>query len=152
VGKFFDASLFSSKTALQAAILLILALGAAAVARQMHQVTTAASDPGQIITIPAGPAPAASEIPESLAPAEDSLDSAAAEQTLNTSNTSSSLTVNGQDIPLPQNGQVNQTLSDGGTTTTVNASSSSSGGGNTNHSSLNINVHSRSVSTSRSSQ
>lgn len=71
-------------------------------------------------------------------------------QAANSSNTS--LKVNGQNIPLPQNGTVSQTLTDdNGTTTTIDAqhsessSSSTSGQTSTNSSStVNVNVNSSS--------
>lgn len=63
------------------------------------------------------------------------------------SNSSASVTVNGKSIPVPEDGNLHQTITDGDTTTTVNLSSSSSGNG-TNNSSTTINVDSSNSSSS----
>lgn len=67
--------------------------------------------------------------------------------TTNSSNTS--VIVNGQSIDVPQNGNVNQTITNDGSTTThveVQNSSSQSLSGTSNHSTLNVNVNSHSSS------
>jgi hypothetical protein len=69
-------------------------------------------------------------------------------QNSNNSSSSTSVTVNGQSIPVPQNGSYSQTINNDGSTTTVNVDnqniSTSDSTGNSNHSSLHINVHSSS--------
>lgn len=72
----------------------------------------------------------------------------------NQSASNTKVTVNGQDIAVPDNGEVHQTISDGNTTTTIDAQASSSSSAsagqasNSNSSSLNVNVN----SSSRTSQ
>lgn len=86
----------------------------------------------------------------------DDNSSAEAEEFLNESSGSlsgqtsnhTSVTVNGQSLPIPENGSVSQTINDNGSTTTVrvdNQSSSTGGAGsstNRSQSSVNVRVHS----------
>ena len=71
-----------------------------------------------------------------------------------TSSTNTSVIVNGQSIPVPQNGSVSQTITSDGTTTDVNVQSQNSStvgqAGNSNHSSVNVNVQSHSSSQDKS--
>lgn len=63
----------------------------------------------------------------------------------NNNSSHTSVTVNGKSIPVPEDGNLHQTITDGDTTTTVNLSSGSSGNG-TNSSSTTLNVDSSSSS------
>ena len=80
---------------------------------------------------------------DSSAPAEEFLDESPGQVSSQTSN-STKVTVNGQNIPIPENGSVSQTINSNGSTTTVNVDnrSSSSGtvGSSTNRSSSSVNV------------
>lgn len=75
---------------------------------------------------------------------EDSFNSSDSAGGSNTSSSHTSLSVNGQDIPLPANGSINRTTTDGNTTTTVNAQTSSSDGqsGSSHSTSVNVDVNS----------
>ncbi len=68
---------------------------------------------------------------------------AANEQANNSS--SVQVTVNGQDMPVPANGQLHTTLSDGNSTTHVDVSNSSTGNSSSSH----ISVHSSSSSSTQ---
>lgn len=80
---------------------------------------------------------------DSSAPAEEFLNESPGQASSQTSN-NTKVTVNGQNIPIPENGSVNQTINNNGSTTTVNVDnrSSSSGtvGSSTNRSSSSVNV------------
>ena len=62
------------------------------------------------------------------------------------STNSTSVTVNGTNIPVPDNGSAQTTVGDNGGTTSVNVSHSSSGGASYNYSSLDVNVQTNSNS------
>ena len=65
------------------------------------------------------------------------------QQSGSTSQTNASVTVNNQQIPVPQNGTVSKTITSGNGTTNVTISSSSSNSGDassTTSSSLNVNT------------
>jgi ABC-type phosphate transport system substrate-binding protein len=66
-----------------------------------------------------------------------------------TNSNKTQVTVNGQSIPVPQNGSVSQTIDNNGSTTTVNVQSqhaSQGGASNTNSSSVSVDVNSSSSS------
>ena len=83
-------------------------------------------------------------------------DSQAANSSSSTNTNSTSVTVNGQNIPVPQNGSVQQTIpnSDGTGSTSVNVTQSHTGSGDTstqNSSSLHVSTHSSGNNDSSSS-
>jgi hypothetical protein len=142
MGRIFDVSMLTNRAVIETAVLVILTLAAVLVLHNLHHVSAANSGPA----VSTGQAPAS--LPDS---AQSSVQSGAPSNSGQNSNTANTrVTVNGQVIDVPQNGSLNQTVTDGNTTTTVNAqnsSSSSSSAGqsiNTNHSSLNVHVNSNS--------
>lgn len=144
MGRIFDLSVLTNRVALETAVLVVLALGAVFILHNLHHVSAASSNSGSANLSSRQDPAFPSDVNQSSVQPEDSLDSG---QNSNSNNTR--ITVNGQDIAVPPNGSLNQTLTDGSTTTTVNAqnrSSSSSSSGritNSNSSSVNVSVNSR---------
>jgi len=141
----YAAPVYTQRSLIGAAILVLLAVAALLLVRQSHQ--SAAADTGHTVHSLAAPLPSSSVSSESPVPG-DSFSPPPAENT-GTSSSHTSLTVNGQAVPLPANGTVDQTLTDGDTTTTISAETSSSsdsrgGSAGTNSSSVNIQVNTHS--------
>jgi len=143
-----ETPVLASKSFIEAAILAVVIIAALLIVRQLHQ-AGAASD-SAVHSLSAQTAVPASQTPESSSAVDTINSSLSSDGSGSTTNTS--LSVNGQDIALPANGTVNQTLTDGSTTTTINAQTStvSSGGqgqaSSSNSSSVNIRVNSTSKS------
>jgi len=133
----FDGIIPLNKPLIAAAILLVVIAGLLLI-RQVRQ-TVADNGP----TPPAASVQTSIHSPQASESSinEDSLNSTPSNQSSGSSN-HSSLSVNGQDIPLPANGSINQTLVQGDTTTTINAQRQSG----SNSSSLKVQVNSNSSS------
>lgn len=125
---------------LEAAILLVLALAAILIIHKFQRVSAVSTgNQKHSVLLNTGNNTALSNdsSPVNSGPAESS------------SSNTTKVTVNGQSIPVPQNGATSQTVEneDGGTSrveTTNQQSSSNESGTATNHSSTTINVHSSS--------
>jgi hypothetical protein len=130
----------NSKTAVLAAVSLLLAIAGIAAVRQLTSAQAApASGPSIIHSVDLSSSPASTN--NSPAQPIDTNQGANSSQT--------SVTVNGQSVDVPENGSTSQTIQSDGGSTTVNVQSSHSStrtgqAGNTNRSSLNVNVHSSS--------
>jgi hypothetical protein len=139
-------------------IILTLAVLAAAAWLAERQINHAAATPlasqvHLIKDVQGPPVSAAQASEESSAAAGGSSDSGSS------SSSHTSLTVNGRNIPIPQNGSVSQTIDNGDSTTTINAQTSSNSeqtsqgsAHNTSHTSLNVHVNSQSSSSESTGQ
>lgn len=144
----------NNRTAIEVAILVLLVVASLFIIRHFNHHAQAASlstgNNGSVhsLNISATNQTSGSDTQDSSAPAEESFVSGQS-----TGNSRTSLTVNGQNIPLPENGSISQSVpNDNGGTTQVNASSSSSSSSssgaisgqatNSNQTSVNINVSS----------
>lgn len=144
----------NNRTAIEVAILVLLVVASLFIIRHFNHRAQAASlstsNNGSVhsLNISATNQASGSDTQDSSAPAEESFVSGQ-----NASSSHTSLTVNGQNIPLPENGSISQFVpSDNGSTTQVNASSSSSSSSssgavsgqatNSSQTSVNINVSS----------
>jgi hypothetical protein len=124
VNRVLHASILANKSFIEAAVLAVLVIAALLLAHQMHHVTAANSGPA--VRILGATSPASYSAQSNGPPgAGESFGSSETSQSSGSS-THTSLNVNGQDIPLPANGSVNRTITNGDTTTTITADTSSS--------------------------
>jgi hypothetical protein len=143
MGRVFDASILTNRAVIETAVLVVLTLAAVLILHNLHHVS--AANTGSGTNLSAQNTTSSSTSNQSSVQPEGSSDSGQA-----TNSNHTRITVNGQDIQVPQNGSVNQTMTDGNTTTTVNAQSSSSSSDsqgqatNSNKSSVNVQVNSHS--------
>jgi hypothetical protein len=131
----------NSKTAVLAAVSLLLAIAGIAAVRQLTSAQAAPASGANVIH----------SINLSSSPASTNNSPAQPIDTNQGGNSSqTSVTVNGQSIDVPQNGSVSRTMESDGGMTTVDVQSSNhsttSQAGNTNNSSVNVRVRSNSNS------
>jgi hypothetical protein len=142
--RLFAAPVLAQKSVIGTVLLAVIVIAAFVLARQFHQ--TAAAGAGPAVHNLAAPVANSPAIPAESPETGDSLNSSA-DDSSSASSSRTNLTVNGRDIPLPANGTVNQTTTDGSTTTTINAQTSTYGQGqasSSNSTSVNVQVDSHS--------
>lgn len=143
----FVAPALNQKTIVGIALLAAVIIVAFLLTHQAHK--AAATNAGPVIQSLAAPVNTDANTSPEPSSAEDSLNSSPATNS-DSSFSRNSLTVNGRDIPLPANGNVSQTTTDGNTTTTINAQTSNSSSGSqgssstSNNTSVNVQVNSHS--------
>ena len=148
MSRVLEAPILANRSLIEAFLVVAIVIAALLAIRQINHAT--AADNGPAVHSMAAPAAASSSDPtDESSVSGDSFNSSQSSQSSGSS-TQTSLNVNGRDIPLPANGGVNQTLTDGSTTTTINAQTSSDSSGSqgqsntSNSSSVNIQVNSNS--------
>jgi hypothetical protein len=138
--KFLGESSLNTKVIILVGVLAMIVVANSLISRQVSQATSSPQGNKSVKSSGFSGTNSVASPQESSAPTEDFSGQNSSGQ--NSSQTN--ITVNGQNIQLPDNGEVHQTMTYGNTTTTVDAQSSSSQGqaSNTSSSSINVTVNS----------
>jgi hypothetical protein len=147
MSRVLNASVLVNKSLVEAAVLALLVIAALLLVHQMHQVSAADANPAVHSLVKPGISVQSIQSAQSST-AEDSFNSDSSSADAGSANSGSahtSVTINGQTVPVPQNGTVSRTIQNQNGTTKVEVDSSSTGtSANSSNSSVNVQVDSSS--------